>query len=423
MRCKGSGSYPLDNSAIIHLAARRKNYTNGFRIAITLKEAVCAEILQKAVIRITLRFPTIIAGIQKGFFQYHVVPCTVPLRVRKEEECLAPMTNDEIRNCAFRVLYSENRIITEYFHSLTDGYGGIVVANTLVAEYLRLKYSISVPATEITLDVDVPAEKEELSDDYFFYAGHRAAAPKTRAVYQLPGQRAPIYRVQTTTGEYETAKVLRTAHHYGVSVTTFLTAIMALSVIEIQNRHQIVGQHKKPVQVMVPVNLRRIFPSQSLRNFSLYALPCIEPQDEDMVFEKITKSIGTQIAQQTTKDYMAAALSMNTKAQCFPLYRLMPLPFKLLILRVAHQLFGENNSCISLSNLGQILLPDNMCGFIEKIDFILTPRIQSPYNCGVVSFNGIMSINFSRICMEPELEQVFFKKLEQAMEIIEPIKK
>lgn len=417
MRRKDSVSYPLDNSAIIHLAARRKNYTNGFRIVITLKEPVCAEILQKAVIRITLRFPTIIAGIHPGFFQYHVVPCTVPPRVRKEEECLAPMTGEEIKTCAFRVLYRGNRIITEYFHSLTDGYGGMTVANTLAAEYLRLKYAVSVPEAEMILDVDAPASKEELSDDYFSYAGRRAGAPKAKTVYQLPGQPSSPWRVQTTTGVYETEQVLNAAHHYGVSVTTLLAATMMLSVIEIQKRHQTAAQRQKPAQIMVPVNLRNIFQSRSLRNFSLYALPCIETQDEDMALEKMAVSIGEQIAQQTTKDYMAAALAMNTKAQRFPLYRLMPLPLKLLILRAAHQLFGENNSCISLSNLGQIVLPDNMRDFIEGIDFILTPRIQSPYNCGIVSFDGTISISFSRCCPESELEEVFFKKLEKAIQV------
>lgn len=417
MRCKDSVFYPLDNSAIIHLASRRKNHTNSFRIAIALKEPVCAEILQKAVIRITPRFPTIIAGIRPGFFQYHVIPCIVPPHVRKEEECLAPMTNGEIKNCAFRVLYSENRIIIECFHSLTDGYGGIVVANTLVAEYLRLKYSISIPETEITLDVDVPAKKEELSDDYFFYAGHRAATPKTRAVYQLPGQPSSPWRVQVTTGVYETEQIRNAAHHYGVSVTTLLAATMMSSIIEIQKRYQTSGQPQKSTQIMVPVNLRNIFQSRSLRNFSLYVLPCIEAPDKDTSFEKMVESIGAQITQQTAKGHMATALAINTKAQRFPLYRIMPLPLKLLILKVAHRLFGENNSCISLSNLGKILPPENMQEYIERMDFVLTPRIQSPYNCGVISFGETLSISFSRCCPKPELEEVFFKKLGKVIQI------
>lgn len=417
MRYKAPVSYPLDNSAIIHLAARRKNYTNAFRIVVTLKEAVCAELLQKAVIRITPRFPTILAGIRPGGFQYHVVPCAAPPRVRKEEECLAPMTDEEIRTCAFRVLYRGNRIVTEYFHSLTDGYGGMTVANTLAAEYLRLKYAVCIPEAEMILDVDAPAAKEELSDDYLSYAGRRAGAPAAKNVYQLPGQPASPWRVQTTTGVYEAERIRAAARHYGVSVTTLLAAVMMSSVIEIQKRHQTAGQRQKPLQIMVPVNLRNIFPSRSLRNFSLYALPCVEAQDKDMAFEKLAERIGAQLARQTTKDHMAAALAMNTKAQRFPLYRLLPLPLKLLLLRAAHRLFGENDSCISLSNLGQIFPPENMRAYVERVDLLLTPRLQSPYNCGVVSFNGTMSISFSRCCPEPELEEIFFKRLEEALRL------
>lgn len=83
------------------------------------------------------------------------------------------------------------------------------------------------------------------------------------------------------------------------------------------------------------------------------------------------------------------------------------------ILHLSHQIFGEGNSCISISNLGVISLPEVMNKYIEGIDFILTPRIKSSYNCGIISFNGIISLSFSRFCIESELEKVFFRKLQQ----------
>ena len=416
MKGESAGSYPLDNSAIIHLAARQKNYTNGFRIVVTMRETVCMETLQKAVNRITLRFPTVIAGIRRDFFQYHVVPNKVPPRVRKEQECLAPMTEKEIENCAFRVLCSENRIVTEIFHSLTDGYGGMVVTNTLVAEYLKLKHSVPVPVTEMTPDVDCNAKKEELADDYFTYAGKKAKAPKHRKVYQLPGKPKSCYQVQADTKVYRADAILNAAHHYGVTATTLLTAVMTASVMEMQNRYQTEERRKKAVQVMVPVNLRKLFSSRTLRNFSLYALCCMEPQDENRSFEELLGSIGNQLTEQATKEYMEAAMAMNTRAERFPLYRAVPLSLKCMILRLAHRTFGECNSCISISNLGIISLPETMEIFIESIDFMLTPRIRSPYNCGIVSYHGKISINFSRLCENPELEEVFFSKLDTICE-------
>lgn len=409
--------YPMDNSGIIHLAAMRKNYTNSFRITITLKETVCKEKLQGALNYITPRFPTIIAGIHKGIFQYKIKPVEELLEVHSECVCLAPMGEEKIRNCAFRVLYKKNQIIGEFFHSLTDGYGGLIVMNTLVAEYLRRQYSVSVAESEMIADVCKCVPEEELMDDYFTYAGKRAATPKHANTYQLSGFKPYNYSVLTTTKTYTTDEILGAAHRYGVSATTFLTAVMVASIMEIQQENLESHSLGKTVQVMVPINLRKLFPSRTLHNFSLFALCGVEPQEKDLSFDELIHKIGCQLSSQNSKEHMSAALATNTKAASFPLYRGMPLALKCALLRLTHQLYGENNSCISLSNLGVISLPDNMSEYVTNISLALTPRIKSSYNCGVASINGKMSITFSRLYLKPQLENIFFHRLEQVIAI------
>lgn len=413
MKHKRHTTFPLDHSAVIHLAARRKNYTNEFRIAITLKEPIDAAILQKAVNRITPRFPTVIAGIRRGMFQYHIVPSKIPPQVKEEAACLVPMTKDEIKTCAFRVLYKENTIVTEIFHALTDGYGGMVVINTLVAEYLRLKYAVVIPVTELVLQTDSTVRKEELIDDYDTYAGKKPKMPKHSNVYQLPGEAAPVYRVIPTGKRYPAKIIVDTAHRYGTSVTTFLAAVMLSAIMEIQQKHAAEETSKKAIQIMIPVNLRRLFPSSSVRNFSLFSLVGIGQQDENITFEELLDHIGKQLSEQITTDYIVSAIAMTARAAQFPLYRILPLPLKWLLLRLAHQFFGEGNSCISISNLGIVALPEYMRDFVNYMDFMLTPRIRSPYNCGIVTFDEKMSINFSRSSPSSELEIIFFQKLEQ----------
>lgn len=414
MAFASSVTYPLDNSAIIHLAAFRKGYTNAFRISITLKETVCAKTLQAALTHIAPRFPTVIAGMQRGLFQYEVVPVSTPPQVQEEQGCLLPMTKDEVRRCGFRVMYHNNTVAGEFFHSLTDGYGGMVVMNTLIAEYLRRRHSVLIPATDLILDPNVHALPEELMDDYFTHAGQKAAALNQKRVYQLPGKPAPDHRTRVTTEAFNAEAIRNTAHRYGVSVTTLLTAVMSASIIDIQKRHA-ENTPLKPIQVMVPVNLRRLFPSRTLRNFVLFALPCAAPQTFDNAFESLLHSIQKQLSEQTTREYMAGVMATHTKAERFPLYRGLPLLMKLSILRIGHQLFGEGNSCISLSNLGVISLPSEMRDYVEGMGFTLTPRIKSPYNCGIVTYDGTMSISFSRHSAEPELEEVFFAKLRQVI--------
>lgn len=62
-------------------------------------------------------------------------------------------------------------------------------------------------------------------------------------------------------------------------------------------------------------------------------------------------------------------------------------------------------------------MPEKMSEYVEGIDFILTPRIKSSCNCGVVSFNDKVSISFSKSHVASELEVVFFEKLQQMVQI------
>lgn len=121
------------------------------------------------------------------------------------------------------------------------------------------------------------------------------------------------------------------------------------------------------------------------------------------------------LREQNTPEYMSALMAGNKTAAAFPLFRVLPLPLKLLLLRIANHICGERTSCISLSNLGIVELPEEMQEYVTGIDFLLTPRIKSPYNCGVVTYDGILSIHFTRCCQEPELETIFFSMLDQIL--------
>ena len=402
-------TYNLDNSAIMHMATARKDHSNTFRIVYTLTEAVNPEILQSAIDSLTPRFPMIIAGIKSGFFHHKVVPADTPPKAVYEDECLRTMSRREIRKCAVRFFYRERNIIAEFFHSLTDGYGGTVLMNTLVGEYFRIKYKMDITTTDMLLDCsEQPLVKEE-RDDFFTFAGKTGEPVKHCKVYQIPGTRIAGNKILTHTGYYDTQSILNAAHRHNVSVTTFLCGIMMMAVMESHKRKT--GENPpRPVQVMVPINLRKLFPSRTLRNFSLYALPNISGKDMKKPFTEILADIKSQIKNQSSKERIKKTITTHTKAERN--ISILPLWMKDMGLRFVNDRFGECNSCISLSNLGDISLPEELRGFVKSMQLILTPRRKSPYNCGVVSFCGMMCITFSRICVESELAEIFFEILQ-----------
>ena len=73
---------------------------------------------------------------------------------------------------------------------------------------------------------------------------------------------------------------------------------------------------------------------------------------------------------------------------------------------------GEKKSCLSFSNLGQVKLPEEMKKYIERVDFILGPQAQAPYNCSAYTYNGILNVTFSRNIKESRLETYFFRELQ-----------
>lgn len=80
---------------------------------------------------------------------------------------------------------------------------------------------------------------------------------------------------------------------------------------------------------------------------------------------------------------------------------------KTFLLRIGFHFCGERNSCLSLSNLGEVTYPSEIRSYVRHIDFTLTPRRNAPYICGIVSYNGKLAISFTKRSSRKSLEWYF----------------
>jgi hypothetical protein len=92
-----------------------------------------------------------------------------------------------IRQGCFRVLYYQNRLAVEFFHSVTDGSGGLVYLKNLVARYLHLKESLTIPHTHGILSLDEKPSKKELEDCFPLCSGNYPYSRKEATSYRLSG--------------------------------------------------------------------------------------------------------------------------------------------------------------------------------------------------------------------------------------------
>lgn len=396
--------FPMDNSGIIHMAVHKLGHSNTFRLFVDLQENIQPEVLQAAFQAISPQFPMLVAGIQAGLFKHFIIPVEMTPDIFPEVYPLSYMSRRQLRQCAMRVLYGENRIAVEFFHSLTDGYGGMIFLKALLNKYLYMAHGVHLSGDEQTVNA------EDSEDSYLVYAG-RKKAPFHMTISYLPGQREIGNDLHTTTGIFKVQNILDAAHDFHVSVTTFLAAVMAQSVMELQIRNQSDKSGLKPIQIMVPINLRGKFPSKTLRNFALYALPRMEPEDRKLSLQELIYSIEKQMTEQFAESNLKSMMAANTSLDSNCLLRWMPLLIKYTFLKIGFYFFGGRNSSLTLSNLGRFDADRTVEPYIRQAGFILSTRLYSSYNCGVITCKENMYINFSRNTQQPELEKIFFDKL------------
>lgn len=398
----------LDNAAKIFPAARRRNWSNLFRLSVTLNEPVDPALLQSALDVTVRRFPSVAVRLRRGVFWYYLEEVEEAPRVQPDSyQPLMRMPFDDVRRCAFRVLWYENRIAVEFFHALTDGTGGLVFLKTLTAEYLWQKYGVAVEPGDGVLDRLKEPSEEELEDSFLKYAGPFAASRRNQKSYRLRGTLEPDRYLHLTCGMLNTEEALAMARTYGVTLTAFLTAAMIAAILEIQNQHVRV-RRQKPVKVLLPVNLRKLFPSTTMRNFVMVAPVGVDPRMGEYRFSELVRIVHHQMGLAITEKNMQAAFTTNVRAEERLALRLVPLFLKNIVMKIIFNAVGERMGCLSLSNLGNIRLPEAMRPYVRRFDFVIGPQASAPNNCGVCSYGDTLCISLVRNTREPELERAFF---------------
>ena len=402
----------LDNAAKIYPAAKRRGWTNYFRLSVTLKEPVDVQVLRTALDVAVRRFPSIAVRLRRGAFWYYLeeIEKAPPI----EEDKSYPLVHvpfDDVRKCAFRVLVYHNRIAVEFFHAVTDGTGGLIFLKTLVAEYLCQKYGISIPAEDGVLGRLEDPDPEELEDSFLRYAGDITASRSEQTAYHLSGTPEPDGFLNLTTLMLPVAAVKEKARAFGASVTEFIAAVMMKAICDLQAEQVPRRMRRKPVKVLLPVNLRGLFPSRTLRNFASYVTPEIDPRLGEYSLSEICKIVHYRMGLENDPRMMAAKIATNVASERSPVLRVMPLFIKNLAMKAVFDLVGECKSCLCLSNLGAVRLPQAMAPYVARMDFIIGVQAKAPHNCGVVSWDGTMYVNMIRNIQEPELESHFYRVL------------
>lgn len=403
--------YRLDLSAIVYPTLQRRDFSSVYRLSLLLKEDVQPDILQQAVDIAMKRFPTYRSAMHKGLFWRYLEPNTNPGPIVQKDirNFCMPMPFKSNNRYLVRFYWYERRIALEAHHSLGDGTGGMFLLQTVTAVYLRL-LGHPIPNDGFVLDVDAEPDPEEFEDAYMRYANAqvRPARPAEKT-YRVRGTKEPFYTLNVIDGIMSVKEVMQVAKGYNATVTEYLNAVLLYSLLQKQEH----DFHLKlrPVRIAMPVNLRRFFPSKTLRNFITMVYPSVDPRLGEFTFEEIVAHVHNYMRYYINEKFLKGDITTNAATKRNPFIRIVPLFIKDFVVRLFYTRVQDKNSSAGLTNLGSVYVPDAMKPYLERFDIYMGIPYSQRTNCAIASFGDTLTVNFASCIIEADVERRFFQKL------------
>ena len=402
----------LDNAAKIYPATFSNPAPAGFRLSLTLKAPIRVALLADALRTVLRRCPYYQVHLRRGFFWYYLqrhdtVP---PLHPMNEATVSAiPAWRRDID--LFRVQVRGAAIAIDFSHILTDGTGGLIFLGTLVTRYLEL-CGVKIDDWSPFLDPAEPPSAEEYEDAHnrFFRPG-TPKPPRLSKAYQLQGSREDRYRI--ITGRMSVTDVLQRGRALGVSLTEYLAALYMFSLMQIRASCERRGERVGPsiVRLEVPVDMRRFFPSKTVRNFSLFVSPEIDVSLGDYSFEEVVRRVHHSLKMEIDARELGRQIGRNVRAERHPLIRAAPLFVKDRVLSIVYRRMGEISYSGVLTNLGSIAFPTAVEPHIESFEMLINPSYGMKKNCAIASFRDALQVSFGSVIASRDLERDFFTRL------------
>ena len=387
--------YKLDNAAKIFPPTTDQYDPKTFRFAVSLTEEVEEKFLQRALEETLKDYPIFQSTLKKGFFWYYLEESDVKPIVTKEER----IPCDFMYGLLYRVSYYKKRINLEVSHTLSDATGSLTFFKTLIMNYLKMKYQMS----EIfVLDTASATEKSDDSFEKYYLKAKLHKKKIEKKSYKIKGLDYPENRIKIIEGLVDTEKVHDLAKKHKTTITVYLTSLLIDSI----GKQMTMREKKRPVYITVPVNLRKYFPSKTIRNF-FNTISISYQFQKNSNFEDILQKVSEQFKENLTKEELAYKMSDLVVLENIFILRLIPRFVKDFVLKLSFAITRKMHT-MTLSNIGKIEMPEELKKYIEYFDiFASTDGIQA---C-MCSYEEKMMITFTSHFLNSEIEKNFFRAL------------
>ena len=406
----------LDNAAKLFSAASSPKDTRVFRFYCELKEEVKEEILQEALNQTIQKYPVFLSVMRKGLFWHYLEKSELRPVVREEykEPCSSLYVRDK-KTLLFEVTYYEKRINFEVFHALTDGTGATEFLRELVKNYLYLIHEEDLEPVELSNQyLTVKDQEDDSFSRYYDPDFPRKKKKKIRAVQIKKGGKG-YEELQINEASMSVKELLGIAREKKVSMSVLLTAAFICAIHEEMSRMQ----EKKPVILMVPVNLRKIFPSDSMLNFFGYIEPGYQFGGGKDSFKDVLEAVKLYFQENLSKEHMAGRMNELIAIEKHKILKWAPLELKNRCIRAGAKMAEQEVTAV-LSNMSVVKMPEDYAQYIEKFGVYTSTNRTELCIC---SFQDTLSLGFTSRYDSTNIQRNFYrilKELGASVKVAEP---
>lgn len=409
------GWLKLDNAAKLFPAIMSDDLTSVFRITAALKVPVKYSIIKEAVEITTKRFPYFNVSLGSGIF-WHFLELNNQLpRIQVEEEI--PCTAFAVKRKnepLYRIVIKGKKISVEFIHILTDGAGALEYLKSLLYTYMTITGKDIIPEGKIIIP-DSPVSEEEFEDGYNRFFQKLPPPSKLVKAWHLPFKLNERPKLKVIRAEVNVEDILLVSHQNKVSITEYFVAVYFFSLQRIFNATKGKKKQQKVLRIEVPVNMRKIFPSRTMRNFSLFLLPEIDIRLGTYTFDEILKSVHHQLQTGADIKQISRFLSYNVSYEKMLFVRIMPLFIKKMVIASVYRGLASKRWSGIVTNLGQVTLPSEMEQMVDFFELLPPPpNSKVKVCCAIISYKDKLRLSFLNITQSSELELNIIKHLSDA---------
>ena len=174
-----------------------------------------------------------------------------------------------------------------------------------------------------------------------------------------------------------------------------------------------INKGKKPINICVPINLKKYFETDTKSNFFSYMMVSLELKDnKKYTFNIILEMVKKEFQKKLKLKKMVETISVDAGKTSNPFIRIVPLFIKKFAVRLG-SLDVKKNFTMTFSNIGRFDIKEEYKNYIEDFMVVLGPDWAEKIKCGVCSYGNNLVVTFSSKLCDTKIESKFKKALEE----------